>query len=223
MEALLVCREMTAFVLEFAVGGSFETQQNPLYGGHILAMVAHNLNILALHWWLIANCVSCWMESAEKTVERLDTMVVKAGNHTHVAVDIAWVDSQINSLCQWQFVNCFPMILNWLHPVVAWQICHLEEPCLLSLVGIRLSTCSVKKMVVYYYRCKKWYRINQSMVECIAGSSDLLRNEGLRISHSGVTICGVSLHLWSMKPTWLRKRNLSHTHPAFLCYMLESI
>ena len=26
-----------------------------------------------------------------------------------------------------------------------------------------------------------------------------------------------------MKPTQLRKRNLNHTHPAFLCYMLESI
>jgi len=26
-----------------------------------------------------------------------------------------------------------------------------------------------------------------------------------------------------MKPTWLRKRNLNHTYPASLCYMLEII
>jgi hypothetical protein len=30
-------------------------------------------------------------------------------------------------------------------------------------------------------------------------------------------ICGVSLHLWSMKPTQaLRKRNFNHTHPVFV-------
>jgi hypothetical protein len=33
------------------------------------------------------------------------------------------------------------------------------------------------------------------MVEYIAGSSDLRRKEGLLISHSVVTNCGVSLHL----------------------------
>ena len=55
------------------------------------------------------------------------------------------------------------------------------------------------------------------MVEYIAGSSDLQRNEGLPISHSDVTICGVSLYLWYMKPTRLRKRNLNQTHPAFHC------
>ena len=62
------------------------------------------------------------------------------------------------------------------------------------------------------------------MVEYIAGSSDLRRNEGLLMSYPAVTICGVSLHLRSMKPTRaLRKRNLNHTHPAFLCYMLKFI
>ena len=50
-------------------------------------------------------------------------------------------------------------------------------------------------IVVNYYRCKMRYRINRSMVENIAGSSDLRRNEGLFISYSVVTICGVSLHL----------------------------
>jgi len=80
------------------------------------------------------------------------------------------------------------------------------------------------KIVVNYYRCTMWYTMNWSMVEYIANSSDLWRNDGLHISYSVVTNCGVSLHLWSMQPTWaLRKRYLNHTHPAFLCYMLEFI
>ena len=41
-------------------------------------------------------------------------------------------------------------------------------------------------MVVNYYRCKMRYRINSSMVEYNAGSSDLWRNEGLLISYSVV-------------------------------------
>jgi len=59
------------------------------------------------------------MESADKTAERLEMAAVKAGNYTHVAVDIDWFVSQMECLCQWQFVNCFPMILNCLHGVVA--------------------------------------------------------------------------------------------------------
>jgi len=104
--------EMMAIVHRICGGGTFETEQNHLRGGHILAMVAHHLDILAMHWWLIPNCMSCGMESADKPAEHLDTFAVKVGNHTHVAVDIDWVVSQINCLCQWQFVNCFPMILN---------------------------------------------------------------------------------------------------------------
>jgi hypothetical protein len=34
-------------------------------------------------------------------------------------------------------------------------------------------------IVVHYYRCEMRYRINRSMVEYMAGSSDLRRNEGL--------------------------------------------
>jgi len=72
------------------------------------------------------------MESADKTAERLEMVAMKAGNHTHVAVDIDWFVSQIDCLCQWQFVNCFPMILNCLHGVVAYQIGHLDESCFIS-------------------------------------------------------------------------------------------
>jgi len=79
-------------------------------------------------------------------------------------------------------------------------------------------------IVVNYYRCDMRYRINRSLVDFIAGSSDLQQNKGLLISHSVVTNCGDSLHLWSMKSTRaLRKRILHHTYPVFLYYMLEFI
>jgi len=50
---------MTALVQESVKGGTFETLHNDLGGGHILANVAHNLDIIDLCWWLITNCVSC--------------------------------------------------------------------------------------------------------------------------------------------------------------------
>ena len=43
--------EMTALVLGTAEGGTFETCHNHLGAGHILAMVAHNLDIVGLHCW----------------------------------------------------------------------------------------------------------------------------------------------------------------------------
>jgi len=96
---------MTALVLESAEGGTFQTHHNHLGGGHMLAMVAHNFDIIALCWWLVVNCVLCRMESADETAERLEMAAVKAGNHTHVAVDFDWFVSQMDCLCQWQFVN----------------------------------------------------------------------------------------------------------------------
>jgi len=54
------------------------------------------------------------------------------------------------------------------------------------------------------------------MVEYIAGSSDLPQNEGLLISHSVVTSCGVSQHLWSIKPTQASEKETFITHiPPF--------
>jgi len=54
------------------------------------------------------------------------------------------------------------------------------------------------------------------MIEYIAGSSDLQQNEGLPISHSVVMICGVSQHLWSIKPTWAWEKETLITHiPPF--------
>ena len=47
--------KITALVLNTAEGGTFETQHNRLGGGHIIATVAHNLDILGLRCWLVAN------------------------------------------------------------------------------------------------------------------------------------------------------------------------
>jgi hypothetical protein len=80
-----------------------------------------------------------------------------------------------------------------------------------------------KQMLLNYYRCIMRCRMNQGIAGYIAVSSDLQLNEGLLIFHSIVTNCGVSLNLWAMKPTRWRKRNLHHTHPAFLCYMLKYV
>jgi len=62
------------------------------------------------------------------------------------------------------------------------------------------------------------------MVDNVAGSCDLWRNDEHRISHSVFTNCSVSQHCCSMKPPRaLQKRNLNNTHPAILVYMLEFI
>ena len=146
LDALLVHLEMTALVLWPAAGETFETPHNRLDGYHILAMVAHNLVIVGLHCWLVANCcVSCWMDTGDKTVERLEMTAVKEGNHTHAADDIHWRVSQIDWRCQWRVVNPYPRILNHRHGAVASQLAHPVEWYSLSLVEIPLSTCSVNK------------------------------------------------------------------------------
>ena len=80
------------------------------------------------------------MECADKTAEHMEMVAVKAGNHTHVADDIDWCVSEMECLGQWQFVNYFLMILKCLHSIVACQIDHLDQPCLLTLVEIHSST-----------------------------------------------------------------------------------
>ena len=81
--------EMTALVLGTAAGETFETRHNRLGGGHILATVAHKLDVFGLCWWLVANCVvSYQMENGDETAERLELAAVKEGDHTHMAVDI---------------------------------------------------------------------------------------------------------------------------------------
>jgi len=73
-------------------------------------------------------------------------------------------------------------------------------------------------MVINYYRSMMWCRINRSMIEYVAGSSDLQRNVELLICHSVVTNCGVLHHLWSMKPTWAWENEtlIRHIPPVFV-------
>jgi hypothetical protein len=43
-----------------AAGETCETRHNCLGGGHVLATVAHNLDIIGIHRWLVAYCyMSC--------------------------------------------------------------------------------------------------------------------------------------------------------------------
>jgi len=51
LEALSVHLAMMALVLGTAEGGTFENRHNHLGAGHILATVAHNMDILRLRCW----------------------------------------------------------------------------------------------------------------------------------------------------------------------------
>jgi hypothetical protein len=136
------------------------------------------------------------METGDKTAEHLEMAAVKEDNRALGADDIDWCVSQIDCLCEWHIVNFYLVFLNCRCRVVASQIGHQLEPYSLPSVEILSSTWSVKqKIVVNYYRCEMRYRINQTMVEYIAGTSDLWWNEGPLISHSVVTNRRVLLHL----------------------------
>ena len=65
------------------------------------------------------------MGCADKTAVCQEMAAVKVGNHTHAADVIGWFVSHIDCLCQWQLVNCFPMILNSRLGVV---MCHIGHP-----------------------------------------------------------------------------------------------
>jgi len=59
MDALWAELGMMALGPITAVVGSFETCHNHLAGGHMLAFVSHNLEILGLSWCVVANCELC--------------------------------------------------------------------------------------------------------------------------------------------------------------------
>ena len=60
LDALEVLLEMKAPVQRIADGGTFEVHHSYLGGSRILAMMAHNCNILGLHHpRLVASLVSC--------------------------------------------------------------------------------------------------------------------------------------------------------------------
>jgi len=76
------------------------------------------------------------MENSDKTAECLEIAAVKLRNHTLVADDIHWCVCQIQCLCQWQFLNYYPMIWNCYNECVARQISHPVEVDSLSSVKI---------------------------------------------------------------------------------------
>jgi hypothetical protein len=65
---------------------------------------------------------------------------VKEGNHTNAVVDMDWHVSQIDSLCRWEVVYHFLMILNCCYGAVASEIRHPVDSYSLFLVEIRLLT-----------------------------------------------------------------------------------
>jgi hypothetical protein len=186
---------MMAVVLMYTVRGTFETHHNHLGGSHILATVDHVGDIHCLRRWLVVSSVSWGPESVDKTVEHIQMAAMEAVNHAHAADDIDWFLSQIHCLCQWQFVNYSPMILNHLTS-------FLNAPPANGRSDIRrirwrsvLRHVLCTQTVVYNYTCKKCDGINPSRVQYIACSSDLWCNESFDIFHFVVMICGVSPHL----------------------------
>jgi hypothetical protein len=107
-------------------------------------MVTHNLDIIDLCWWLVANCGSCWMETGDWTAEYLQMVAVMEGYHLHMAWDTDQCISHINYHCQWQYIHNSQRILNYPHCVVAANIhYHHVNPYAQSAVEFRLSTYSL--------------------------------------------------------------------------------
>ena len=146
LAAILVHLVMMVLVLGTPEAGTFETSHNHIGGDHILATVAHNMEILGLCGWLVVNCcVLCYMENFNQTVEHLQMTAVKVGNYTHAEHDIDWCVSQINCLCQRQLEHYYLIMLNCCPGIVASQIGNLVEPYWLSSVQIESLTFSANK------------------------------------------------------------------------------
>jgi hypothetical protein len=59
LEALEMHLEIMAQDLELAEEGTFEVHHNLLGGNHMLAIMAHNLDIHAVHLCLVVSVVPC--------------------------------------------------------------------------------------------------------------------------------------------------------------------
>jgi len=181
LEALEVSLEMTAPAWWIAEGGTFEVHHSQLGGSRILAMMAHNSDILGLHLQsLVASLVSCWVGQGGKTGEHLEMVAAKVGNYTPVEDEfdsgVAWIECLYTVYPQYY---C-QMLPHCLLSVVMSQTAHPMEPYWLSSVEIHSSTSYVnKRWWLTNYQFNWWFRMKQSIVENIEGSSDLRRNEGL--------------------------------------------
>jgi hypothetical protein len=89
------------------------------------------------------------MQTGDNTTGRREIAYVKEGNCTPVADDIDWYVSQFDCFSKWNVVNCYLVILNRRHQIVASQIGHQVKPYSLSMLEILSSTCSVKQRLWY--------------------------------------------------------------------------
>jgi len=71
MGTLSVHMVMTALVPAAVQRVIFQSYNDHIGGVHINATVAHNLEIMGLHWCLVTNYGLCWMENASNTGERI--------------------------------------------------------------------------------------------------------------------------------------------------------
>jgi hypothetical protein len=74
------------------VRGLFGARHNHSGGGHISNSVAHSFDMLALHSWMLAHCVSYSMANGDKSVMHMEMAAIErthytcAGGHTHLFV-----------------------------------------------------------------------------------------------------------------------------------------
>jgi len=71
--------ELPALVLRTVEGGTFSIHWNCPVGEHILATMAHYLEIVLLHLILVVNLVSCWVGHCGRTGECLEMVAAKEG------------------------------------------------------------------------------------------------------------------------------------------------
>jgi len=202
-------------------------------GEHLRPTITNLVGVISLPLWPITwislACAGGWVQTVSHVECRMEITLWRAWKWLRwrrVTIPRQWMmliglfpkSTVVASGRSWTIFRGFwVFFMALLHATMATQ---WRKICWRQLRSVCRHVLCIK-MVVNYYRRKMWYRINQRIVEYIAGSSDPHWKGDLLISHSVVMICGFSLHLSSMKQIWQRNSNLNHTHPTFLCYMLE--
>jgi hypothetical protein len=107
--------------------------------------------------------------------------------------------------------------------IVGNQTAYPLEPYSLSPTEVHSSTSSVNQEVIVIKLSIQLVILNEAEYNWEYWRQQWrLAEWRTLISFFFITGCGVSLQLYS-REIRLRKWNQSHTHPAFLCYMLEMI
>jgi len=137
LEALQVPLVMSAHVPWIAEWGIFQVHHNLLGGNHMLAMMAHNSDILGLHQSSVVSLVSCWMGQGGRTGERLEMIAAKAGNNTPLVDEmVSWV-TWIQCLCSAYFLHYYLMLPHCHLGIVVSETAHLLKPYWMSSAEIR--------------------------------------------------------------------------------------